>query len=194
MTAARAVRLGLAADLLSTAIACGGSAPASPSQSALPFRTGPYAVSFLAAEAISSASTGLVAACPGVSKLGVAAVDLTVTLQPDGTGWTGRPSTPANGDFEIHFEYAGANDREILVSATARGTAIDGGSPIPSPGQLPGVARIMLGSAQLTGSVIRSGIAGGGMVTTTVAFGNLTGDTAACAPNTVPWFISRLGL
>src|SRR5262245_54416239 len=148
---------------------------------------------FDAADAISSSTSGSVAACPGVSKLGVAGVALNVTLQPAGTGWTGRPSTPAGGDFEVHFEYAGANDREILVSATARGTPIDGETDLAPPGQRHGDARIMLGAAQLIGSMIRNGIAGSGMVTTAVSFGNLAGGTAACAPNTVPWFISRLG-
>jgi hypothetical protein len=151
-------------------------------------------MSFRGDEAISSGGVTL-AACPGIGRLGLSGVDVTLTLLPDGTGWTGRPSTTAGGDIEVHFEQAGANEREILVSATARGTAIDSDSSLKPPGQRTGDARIVLGSAaQLPGSVIRNGAAGSGMVTTAVTFRNLNGDIAACAPNTVPWFLSRLGL
>jgi hypothetical protein len=179
--------------------ACGSrSSPIEPSPSALPFRAGAHIVRFGGADLIGLGPGPSTPGCPGIGVARFGNVATEVSLDQVGSEWRARPSTPAGGMFEMRFVPGTAqpdgSPREVVVSGTASGLVINTASDL-FPG---GDSHVTLGGGSLgptislSGTMLPTGVAAGGLIKGNVVFGNSRGASIGCNSGTVMWEISRL--
>ena len=166
--------------------------------SAAPLLPGAYVLSVAAPDGTATSTGQLIAACPGAGQAGVGYMQAGAIVDADGAASRVRPSTSADGNFELRLVRGSAAPQfGTSVSGSIRGVVVNtiysfqfGGPPLDARATFSGLApgtEALVDAVVMGASVITTGTVSGH-----VAVGNLMGASVNCASGTVSWSLSRV--